>query len=239
MGGADRAIALLARGRHADRGRAVRGDRRLRAIREGRAADDVRRSGPVRDHDRATAPARGDHQDRIRARPRLLVEAACTTARAPGSAQPSPPASTASHPRRSRSRGQLNGGYIAPGPASRPAPNAARSPRSPPPESSPGSAGRSPKSNNPTPNNARSPSPGWVAARHARGTREATMSNQPTTASTPDPRQRLPTTNMVLRSQPANISLTRVAPSKPDRHPPSRPHQPQSGRESEKSTRPG
>ena len=35
------------------------------------------------------------------------------------------------------------------------------------------------------------------------------MSNPPRPGpATPDPRQRLPTTNMVLRSQPANISLT-------------------------------
>jgi hypothetical protein len=64
-----RPVALLARDRHAERGRAVRRDRRLRALRQGRAADELRRAGGVREHDRSAAPARRDHEDRIRARP--------------------------------------------------------------------------------------------------------------------------------------------------------------------------
>jgi hypothetical protein len=108
------------------------------------------------------------------------------------SAKHSPSARTASHQRRSRSPGQPNGDCTAPGPACKPAPNAARSSLSPPPASSPGSAGRSPKSSNPT----HTPSAGSVAARHARGTREVAMSNPPHPGlATPDPRQRLPTTN--------------------------------------------
>ncbi len=79
---------------------------------------------------------------------RLLVEAAWHYRPRPGSARRSPTAKPASHPKRSRSPGQRNGGCTAPGPASKPAPSAARSSRSPPPASSPGSAGRSPKSSN-------------------------------------------------------------------------------------------
>ena len=55
-----------------------------------------------------------------------------------------------------------------------PAPSAARSSRSPPPASSPASAGRSPKSSEPTPTHRLIPSAGSVAARHARGTRDTT-----------------------------------------------------------------
>ena len=54
--------------RHADRGRAVRRDRRLRAVRPRRAVDELRRPGPVGVNDRAAAPARRDHEDRVRAR---------------------------------------------------------------------------------------------------------------------------------------------------------------------------
>jgi transposase len=69
VGGAGRSVAVPARGRHADRGRVVRGGRRLRAVRTRRAADELRRPGPVRVNDRAAAPARVDHEDRLRARP--------------------------------------------------------------------------------------------------------------------------------------------------------------------------
>ena len=47
LGGAGRPVAVPARGRHAHRGRAVRRDRRLRALRPRRAADELRRAGPV------------------------------------------------------------------------------------------------------------------------------------------------------------------------------------------------
>ena len=43
-----RAAALPARDRHAHRGRAVRRDRRLRALREGPSTDELRRVGPLR-----------------------------------------------------------------------------------------------------------------------------------------------------------------------------------------------
>ncbi len=66
---AGRAVAVPARGRHADRGRVVRGDRRLRAVRQGRTADELYRAGAMRVNDRAATPARVDHEDRIRARP--------------------------------------------------------------------------------------------------------------------------------------------------------------------------
>jgi transposase len=62
-------LRCLRRDRHADRGRVVRGDRRFRTVREGRAADELPRTGPVREHHRPATPARVDHQDRIRARP--------------------------------------------------------------------------------------------------------------------------------------------------------------------------
>src|SRR4051794_14829952 len=53
---------------HAFGGRPVRRDRRLRALRQGRAADELRRPDPVRRHQRREAPARVDHQDRQPAR---------------------------------------------------------------------------------------------------------------------------------------------------------------------------
>ena len=76
------------------------------------------------------------------------------------------------------------------------------------------------------PTSADNPSAGSVAARHARGIRDPAMSNQPRLATLAS-RQRLPTTNHGPASpsgQSAHISLTRVAHSTPDRHPPSRPH---------------
>ena len=48
LAAAGRAVALPARDRHADRGRAVRRDRRLRALRARRAADELRRPRPQR-----------------------------------------------------------------------------------------------------------------------------------------------------------------------------------------------
>ena len=65
---AGRPAAMPARGRHADRGRVVRGDRRLRAVRPCRAVDELRRPGALGVDDRATASARVDHEDRLRAR---------------------------------------------------------------------------------------------------------------------------------------------------------------------------
>ena len=69
VAGPGRAAALPARDRHADRRRAVLRDRRLRALRARRAADELRRAGPLRGHHRPAAPARRDHQDRLRPRP--------------------------------------------------------------------------------------------------------------------------------------------------------------------------
>lgn len=69
VGEAGRTAALLARCRHADCGRVVRRDRRLRTIRPCRAADELSRPGPVRVNDREQSPARVDHEDRIGARP--------------------------------------------------------------------------------------------------------------------------------------------------------------------------
>ena len=66
--GAGRPVAMPARGRHTDRGRVVRGDRRLRAVRPRRAVDELCRPGSLRVDDRATAPARVDHEDRLGAR---------------------------------------------------------------------------------------------------------------------------------------------------------------------------
>ena len=63
------AAALPARDRHADRGRAVRRDRRLRALRARRAADELPRARPVREQHRRAAAPRRDHQDRLRPRP--------------------------------------------------------------------------------------------------------------------------------------------------------------------------
>src|SRR5450755_1964535 len=68
VGGAGRPVALPARDRHALGGRAVCGDRRLRAVRPRRAADELRRAGPVRVNDRTATTARVDHQDRLRSR---------------------------------------------------------------------------------------------------------------------------------------------------------------------------
>ena len=99
VGGAGRPAAVPARGRHADRGRAVRRDRRLRAVRPRRAADELRRAGPVRVNDRAAAPARVDHQDRVRARPPAAGRGRLALPqRAPRSARRSPSARTASPP---------------------------------------------------------------------------------------------------------------------------------------------
>jgi len=70
---------------------------------------------------------------------------------------------------------------------------------------------------------------GWAGGGPARAgnPRQSYEQPAPTTSrlATPDPRQRLPTTNHgPAATRSANISLTRVAHSRPDRHPPSRPH---------------
>jgi hypothetical protein len=62
------AAAVPARYRHDHRCRLVRRDRRLRAVRPRRAADELHRARPVREHDRPATPARVDHQDRGRSR---------------------------------------------------------------------------------------------------------------------------------------------------------------------------
>ena len=96
---AGRAAALPARDRHADRRRAVRRDRRLRTLRARRAADELRRAGPVREH----APASSAGSARS-PRPAPATPAGCwsrppgTTASAPPSARRSPSAKTASPP---------------------------------------------------------------------------------------------------------------------------------------------
>ena len=198
MAGAGRAVALPARHRHADRRRAVRRDRRLRTIRPSRAADELRRPRPERVEHRPAAPARRDHQDRLQPRQ--------ATARRGGLALPRPPehrqgaratAKTASHPKRSRSPGQPNDACTEPGRGSRHARNAARSSPSPPPANSPASAGQSPASNETSTTHNLIPSTGPVAARHARGTRDRSYEQPAPTPglATPDPRQRLPTTN--------------------------------------------
>ena len=76
VGGAGRPAAVPARRRHADRGRLVRGDRRLRAVRPRRADDELRRPGPLRVNDRAAAPARSITKTGSGHARRLLVEAA-------------------------------------------------------------------------------------------------------------------------------------------------------------------
>ena len=60
--------AMHARARHADRGRVVRRGRRLRQLPQARAADELPRTGPLRDEQRPAAQARVDHQDRLHAR---------------------------------------------------------------------------------------------------------------------------------------------------------------------------
>ena len=104
---AGRPVALPARDRHADRGRAVRRDRRLRTVRPRRAADELRRAGPVR----VTRPGSSAGSARS-PRPAPGTPADCwsrppgTTAPAHASAKRSPTARTASPPKRSRSPGQ-------------------------------------------------------------------------------------------------------------------------------------
>ena len=113
---AGRAVALPARDRHADRRRAVRRDRRLRTLRARRAADELRRPGPVREHDRPAAPARRDHQDRLRARPPAAGRGRLALPQAPRDRQGAQPsARTASPPRRSRSPGAPSSACTAPG----------------------------------------------------------------------------------------------------------------------------
>jgi hypothetical protein len=79
-----------------------------------------------------------------------------------------------------------------------------------------------------------------MATVNARGTRDVAMSN-PVFRATLDPIDSgTPRRTMVLRSPgSANIRLTRVAHSNPDRHPPSRPTRPHTpNAKCEKSTRP-
>ena len=67
--GADRRPAAVpARDRHALRRRPVRRGRRVRAVRQGPAADELPRPDPVGGHQRRETPARRDHQDRVAAR---------------------------------------------------------------------------------------------------------------------------------------------------------------------------
>ena len=69
VGAGHRPAAVPARDRHADRGRAVRRDPRLRAVRASQAADELRRAGALREELRPDPPPRRDHQVRLPARP--------------------------------------------------------------------------------------------------------------------------------------------------------------------------
>lgn len=193
LGCPGRPSAVSARDRHAHGRRVVRRDRRLRTVRPAGAADEIRRAGPLREHHWPAAPPRVDHEDRVRSRPPTARRSSPgTTANDPKSARRSPSARTGSHPLLSRSPGQPNCGCIVSGTDSRSAPNDGPSSRSRQPASSPGSVGRSPRSSDSTP--PLTPSAGSVAARHARGTRDVAMSNQPRLA-TLACRERIPTTN--------------------------------------------
>ena len=182
---------------------------------------------PCESHDRAAAPARVDHQDRLRARP--------PAARRGRLALPPPPPDRqdADRPPTRPARRSDRVAWSAPTAASphldhasSNAPSAARSSRSPPPANSPASAGRSPKSSEPdrTRRQPLSRRLGRWRPGNARGTRDAAMSNPPRKGlATPDARQRLPTTNHgPAASQPAYISLTarRAQPAGP---PPTQP----------------
>ena len=101
MGGAGRAVAVPARDRHANRGRVVRGDRRLRAVRPGRAADELHRAGPVRD----TRPGSSAGSGRS-PRPDPGTPAGCWS-RPPGT---SAPRGALLYPRRSRD--ELEGRFV-------------------------------------------------------------------------------------------------------------------------------
>ena len=169
VGGAGRAVALPARDRHADRGRAVRRDRRLRAVRQSRAADELRRAGPVQRSPPASSAGSGRSP-----RPGPGTPDGCWSR---------PPGTTAKRPAigkalTDRQAGQPPEAIAIAWSAQRRlhrtwtrlekrAPSAARSSRSPPPASSPGSAGRSPKSSNPTPEHNAHPV-GWVGGGPAR-----------------------------------------------------------------------
>ena len=168
--GAGRPAALPARGRHADRRRAVRRDRRLRAVRPSRAADELHRPGPLGEHDRPAAPARVDHEDRLRARPAAAGRGRLALPHSPEHRQGAhrPPAEPAARSDRGRVVSPSDG-CTAPGRGSRPAPSAARSSRSPPPANSPASAGRSPKSSDRSDPTSPIPSAGSVAARQRAG----------------------------------------------------------------------
>ena len=69
LDGAGRRAALPTRRGHADRGRVVRGGRRLHSVRPRGAADELPRARAIGEHDRSAAAARVDHEDRVRARP--------------------------------------------------------------------------------------------------------------------------------------------------------------------------
>ena len=176
---AGRAVALPARHRHADRRRAVRRDRRLRTLRPRRAVHELRRTGPQRVHDRPSASARSDHQNRLQPRPAATGRSGLALPLTPDPRQSThrPP----SRPAARSSRGRL----VSP---TTPAPNlgAARSPRETPhdhrrrrrPRARRVLLGNHPHRMTPTPP-ALIPSTGPVAARHARGTRDSAMSNPP------------------------------------------------------------
>ncbi len=134
---------MPARDRHADRGRAVRRDRRLRAVRRPALTSYIglvpseSTTGESRRLGSITKTGSGHAR-------RLLVEAAWHSRRPRRSARRSQSARTTSHPKRSRSPGQRNTGCTAPGHASKPARNGGRSSPSLPRANSPDSSGRSP-----------------------------------------------------------------------------------------------
>ena len=96
--GADRRqVALPARDRHALGGRSVRRGRRVWAVRQGRAADELSRPDAVRGHQRRETPARRHHQDRVTARPPAAGRG-CVALPPPtsqGTGAPPPPGRTA------------------------------------------------------------------------------------------------------------------------------------------------
>ena len=115
VGSAGRPAALPARGRHAHRGRAVRRDRRLRALRPRRAADELPRPGACENttgQQRRLGSITKTGSGHAR---RLLVEAAWHYRSRPAIGRRSPSAKPANPPRRSRSPGPRNAGCIAPG----------------------------------------------------------------------------------------------------------------------------
>ena len=115
-----RPAAVPARDRHAHRARAVRGDRRVGAVRSSRPALRLPRDRPLRAHHRRAAPARGRSP-----RPAPRTPAGCwsrpptTTAAARSSARRSSAANAATRPRSSTSPGKHSAASTRAGASSR------------------------------------------------------------------------------------------------------------------------